>query len=205
MKIILNNKFLDNLDLSNLFNSCPDYDAFYQLKTKKSGEIHYRLLFYLASLFNNIIISDIGTNKGLSAISLSHNINNKIFSFDLRERHNYIFEGQDHQKQKGCFIYYDNNVNFIVGNFYDFSDKILNSTLILLDIAHNGIEEQKFYKFLSDNYYKGIVVCDDINYNKEMIEFWNFIKIKKFDISKYGNPSGTGLIDFGGELDLILE
>ena len=40
----------------------------------ESGKEHYRLLMYISSLYNNKILFDVGTNRCMSAISLSSNI-----------------------------------------------------------------------------------------------------------------------------------
>lgn len=205
MNILLNNEILDSLDYSYFEDKCPDCDAYIHFFKKKSGEAHYRLLSYLSTQFNNIDIIDIGTNKGSSALALNYNKNNKIYSFDLKERCFFIEEGQKSQVVPGRNYFYHPNVNFIVGNFLNFKDIILESPLILYDTNHNGVLENEFFNFLISNNYKGLVIFDDIHLNNEMKEFWNNITYHKYDLTKYGNQTGTGLIDFNSGINFILE
>lgn len=205
MEIRLNNKILDDLDISKFLKVCPDYDIFYHFFNKRSGEAHYRLLSYLSCHFQGANLIDIGTNKGSSALALSYYENNNIFSFDLRERFYFIEPSQEYQVKKGRHYFYFDNVKFIIGNFYHFKDLVLKSNLILYDTNYDGILEREFLDWLITNKYEGILLLDDIKLNPEMVNFWDNIKLKKYDISKYGNQSGTGLIDFSNKLELILE
>ena len=51
--------------------------------------------------------------------------------------------------------------------------------------------------------YTGVVVCDDIYQNKEMVQWWNSIEQRRFDVTALGHgKSGTGVIDFGGQLHI---
>ena len=73
MIIQLSNEILDKFNLKNhnYLDNSKNYDM-------ESGKQEYRLYSYLSSLFNDITILDVGTFKGRSAISLSHNDNNKV-------------------------------------------------------------------------------------------------------------------------------
>ena len=51
-----------------------------------SGKEHYRLLSYFSTLFNNSNIIDIGSHLGHSALSLSYNKSNTIYSFDILDK-----------------------------------------------------------------------------------------------------------------------
>jgi hypothetical protein len=44
--------------------------------------------------------------------------------------------------------------------------------------------------------YKGYVFCDDIHLNHNMENWWQSVKIEKYDITDIGHFSGTGLINF---------
>ena len=46
------------------------------------GKQHYRLLSYFSTLFNNCNIIDIGSHRGNSALALSYNKTNTVYSFD---------------------------------------------------------------------------------------------------------------------------
>lgn len=83
MKIPISNKILDEFILKNheyLLNK-----EYYDLKY---GVQEYRLYSYLLNVpIYNITILDIGTFDGRSAISLSHNENNKVISYDIIDYH----------------------------------------------------------------------------------------------------------------------
>jgi hypothetical protein len=147
----------------------------------QAGKEHYRLLMYVSTLLENNIIFDVGTNRCVSAIALSYNKNNKVKSYDvvqLLETNPYI-----------------TNVDFILGDSTKDSD-ILSSNFIFLDVNHDGEYENKFYDFLIENKWKGLLMLDDIHLNDPMKEFWNRISEKKIDITEKGHWSGTGLVVF---------
>lgn len=169
-----------NLSLSDDFHKSP-------------GIQHYKLLAYLSSLFNDVTIIEIGTHVGESAVALSYNKNNVIYTFDIIDK-----ISQD-KKQI-------NNIKFIIGDVMinneirdKWKDIILSSKFIFLDVdPHNGIMEYDFYLFLKENNYDGFVVCDDIWYFKEMRDnFWYKIPNEyRYDISHLGHWSGTGILTF---------
>jgi hypothetical protein len=50
--------------------------------------------------------------------------------------------------------------------------------------------------------YGGIVVCDDIYQNSEMVRWWRGLDILKYDVTYVGHGiTGTGILDFGGRLE----
>jgi hypothetical protein len=160
------------------------------------GRQHYKLLIYLSNHFNNVDIFDIGTHRGSSALALSHNKTNKVYSFDIENRtKNYLNKPE--------------NVEFIHHNLFDFDnnsihiwkDKILKSPLIFLDIdPHDGILEYNFYKFLLENSYEGLLILDDINYFQGMKLLWDKITSTKIDITKLGHWSGTGIVNISNKI-----
>jgi predicted O-methyltransferase YrrM len=169
----------------------------------KSGQEPYRLLYYFASLFNDSILIDLGTSNGGSALALSHNKTNQIFSFDIQERSetNYFQNNNTFEKVPRF-----KNVDFIISeNFMKYLDLFLKSSFIYLDIAHDGIWENILLESLKNNNYKGLVIMDDIHEFPEMNKIWNTISFKKFDLTKYGHWSGTGIIDFDNNIELELQ
>ncbi len=154
------------------------------------GQQHYRLLSYLAHQFNGQTIIDIGTHKGSSAAALSTNPKNHIHSFDIERK---------------VPLPDVSNCTFHLANLWDpatrrfWAPKILGAAMIVLDIdPHDGFLELDFYKWLRDNKYQGLVVCDDIWYFKGMRDsFWFEIPTEhKLDITPLGHWSGTGVIAF---------
>jgi hypothetical protein len=166
----------------------PDSVPFFQ---GEPGKEHYKLLAYLASLYNNVDIFDIGTYFGYSALALaSGNKNNRILSFDLEVKGsppilpNISYHFDNLMEDSGKIIW---------------KERILASPLIMLDIdPHEGSREFNFYLWLRENKYNGIVVCDDIIHFQEMhTNFWDKVDSQhKLDISRFGHWSGTGLIYF---------
>jgi hypothetical protein len=153
---------------------------------------HYRFLAYLSTKFISINILDIGTALGLSALALSYNPTNTIHTFDIN---NTSLTGI--KKRENIHFIYDNL--FETSQQLKYNDLILNSPLIFLDVEpHNGIMEYSFYNYLKSINYKGIMICDDIHYYKDMKNnFWNKIPDEeKIDITHLGHWSGTGMILF---------
>uniref|UniRef100_A0A6C0K065 Methyltransferase n=1 Tax=viral metagenome TaxID=1070528 RepID=A0A6C0K065_9ZZZZ len=154
------------------------------------GDQHYRLLGYLSQQFNNSTIIDIGTHRGSSAAALSSNPTNTVHSFDI------ISKVQPHTIP---------NLNLHIADLWDkdvraeWKSRILSAALIVLDIdPHPGVMEYEFYEWLKAEGYKGLLLCDDIWYFKEMRDnFWFKIpSSEKLDITCLGHWSGTGLISF---------
>ena len=160
----------------------------------ENGE-HYKLLSYFSNLIENETILDLGTRDGLSALVLSKNKKNKVITYDLLS------------KPKELELFEKDLPNLIFKQLNIFDEKIeviKNSKIIFLDLdPHDGIQEKKFLDLLIEIDYKGIVICDDIEWFPQMNEWWNNIKQTKYNLTKYGHGSGTGVIDFSKNLELI--
>lgn len=188
MKITLSNTLLDMTDLSEI-PGIPNYSIPYF--NQPSGQEHYKLLVHLSYCFDNCLIADIGTHSGASALALSRNTSNKVFSLD-------IVKNRDNDE-------FPSNVEFCLGNFKEdesIQKKILESSLMLLDIDHEYTNEQWMYEFLVKNNWKGMLICDDIHYCKPLHKFWADITHPKYDFSRYGHSSGTGCVLFGDNICL---
>ena len=73
---------------------------------------------------------------------------------------------------------------------------IKESSLIVLDTAHDGTFEEELYNYLLSSNWNGIIIADDIYLNKPMRKWWKTIDKKyNYDLTKYGHHSGTGLIN----------
>ena len=59
--------------------------------------------------------------------------------------------------------------------------------------AHDGIQEEDFNQWLQHHNYKGAVIWDDIHIGNPMIDWWNRLTVEKYDFTKSGHHSGTGL------------
>ena len=67
------------MDYETYINSV-EYKNYYQ---ERSSKEHYRLLTFLSFLFNDSKIIDVGSLKGSSALALSTNQTNTVYSFDI--------------------------------------------------------------------------------------------------------------------------
>lgn len=195
---IINNQNLinDNKYIVNQLNN--DFVNFYH---GTPGREHYKLLSYISNQYNNSLILDIGTYKGLSSLALSNNKNNLVITYDI----NNLDVNKQYSSVKDV-----NNIVFYVENMLDnkpkFYDIIKKSSIIMMDVdPHDGIQEPLFMDLFREAEFEGILLLDDINLNQPMNNWWNNINIEKYDISKYGHWSGTGLVNFNKNTKIILE
>lgn len=144
---------------------------------------HYRLIAYLSTRFNDACIFDIGTNKGYSALALSYNPSNTVVSYDI-ENLRRLNMPQELSR-----------IEFNIGDVLD-DERLMSSPLIMLDTDHDGTFEKKFYRFLKERNYNGLLFLDDIHLCAAMIRFWNDITETKVDLTEVGHFSGSGLVDF---------
>jgi hypothetical protein len=163
------------------------------------GQQHYTLLAHLSYLHPGQTIIDIGTHKGASALSLSTSPKTTIYSFDV---------------QRKVFLKDMPNVNYELADLWDetvfehWESVIMNSAIIMLDVdPHNGNMEYDMYLRLKNKGYKGLIICDDIWYFKEMRnKFWQLVpSVEKVDITALGHWSGTGVISFVPRPDIVWE
>jgi len=182
----VSNKELDSLDSTyidkysdKLINDELQHNPYYF--HMESGKEHYRLLMYISTLYDNEIIFDVGTNKCMSSLALSYNKSNKIKTFDIVKvlPENPIVD----------------NIIYILGDSTQDID-LEKCPIIFLDVDHDGLYEDIFYKHLKKINWKGILILDDIHLNEPMKEFWNKIEEKKYDITNIGHWSGTGMVIF---------
>ena len=154
------------------------------------GIEHYKFLAYMSTLFNGRDIIDIGTHRGASALALSYNSENNVYSFDIERKYTL---------PKVSNVHYSLENLWELPNRYKWEQKILGSAFIFLDIdPHDGVLEFEFYEWLKQNNYKGFVICDDIWYFKAMRDnFWYKIDSEhKLDVTELGHWSGTGIVRF---------
>jgi hypothetical protein len=177
--------------------------------TSYPGFGHYRLLAYLSRYIKGNII-DIGTLTGASAIALSANTDNTVYTFDLEKTTFCNWEDRSLiEVDNSEFRYAKNNRPNIVqkiGNVLDYPSTLLDSELIMLDIDHSGEEEKKIINELYVNNWEGILIMDDTNdpvFESMFRTLLNYgIRIK--DLSHVGAGSrGTSALLFGSKYDII--
>ncbi len=223
MKTInLSNVMLDSIDLS-IFNKY--LSSKYRLSVEdngygfydKSGTEQYSLLAYLSTRFDNEVILDIGTFQGGSALALSYNQNNKVFSIDVKYQIKTEIDLPNIKFLEGDILGDDEIVSFKGG----FRDEILDSgygkelihksKLILYDTVHNGVVEKEFHNYLVESNWSGVCVWDDIKYRwngelrQGMIDFWESIENEKEVITDYAHWTGTGMVWYNQDKDINLK
>lgn len=189
--MILHKNVIENLDMSRveLWSHPSDLPHI----TSKPGTHHYRLLSYISMQYNDINIADVGCRRGASAYASAYNSRNQVFTFDIDPR-------RDISKAPNK----PSNVHFSMHNCIEDISPILNCYIIFLDVdPHDGVQEKKFLDALVQNKWCGILLLDDISYNDTMRAFWQGVKLDKLDITKYGQCSGCGLINFSKEIIVL--
>ena len=156
---------------------------------------HYSvLLSHLSTYFNDSVIVDMGTRDGDSAVALSYNKLNRIYTYDIDHSTKAVekFDKLDNVKyiignclennwngmtldddipRKVYFSSYGTKTDMAGNVKQAISDKeiFLASSLIFLDIdTHDGVQERIVTDFLIENKWSGIMVCDDIGTGKEI-------------------------------------
>lgn len=183
----LKNKILDlrsfvdlrNLDLSTLGLITTNKNLIYDIH-QPAGVEHYRLLCLLSTWFNHITIFEIGTWLGAGALCLAYNKSNNVVTYDINNN---------------VDIQIPANVKTCIGD-YKRDAELLKSPFIFVDLDHTGKNEKEIYQYLIANKYIGFTVWNAISLNNEMRNFWQDVKFFKYDITRYGHYSGTGIIFF---------
>lgn len=176
----------DITDLHKYVSWSQDRDAFlYPI-----GNQHYKLFAYISTILPpGSKILEIGTRWGSSAAAFSRNEDVHVFTCDLEDQ----LKGEPSIKDI-------QNVTFMECDGFDVLEEYINCDLIFIDVdPHDGVQEVKMIQRLKDLNFKGILLLDDINLNPEMQMVWNSITLPKFDLTKLGHYSGTGIVFFGNQ------
>lgn len=179
-------KHLETVDLTpeSSYLASPTYKQYF---LREAGVEHYKLISWVASLFPNQTVMDIGTHYGNSSVAMSKSKDVTVLSYDIVE-------------MKQLFQPFPDNCIYKTGDFREDS-VTLNCPFIFIDVdPHDGIQEKDFHNFFLEKQYKGITLWDDISANIEMRKWWNGIDgtiVKKVDLTEVGHWSGTGMIIYG--------
>lgn len=186
-------KLLD-MEMAELMANIDHEDRIYMFAGP--GKEHYRLLAYLSHGLKDALIIEYGTYRGLSAVCLASNPQNRAISVDIEDNCK-IIERPENLKivtnpQEVVFGYFCSTCE---PQFQRAGD------LVLLDTNHDGIFERKLFDTFEKYNYKGAVILDDIHLTTEehgsaMPDFWASIKQEKHDITHLGHWSGTGIVYF---------
>lgn len=196
MNIHINLDIINEIDITPLYKyveSCQPNKQFFLLP---AGQEHYKILAYFAKLIDGPLI-DIGTYFGFSAAALSIVPNKQVITYDIYDwidDDNYTIKNKE-------------NIELRCMDCLDDMDTLLSADFICLDISpHDGLQEDEIIKALKKYKYKGLLFLDDIHQSKEMDDFWNNIDLPKYDLSKYGHFSGSGIVVFDEhKFNIILE
>lgn len=149
---------------------------------------HYRLLAYLASQVHDGSMLDLGTSTGLSAWAMTygnqHRCNMRTYDVSAESRE-INFEGLPVEVRIES-----------AENIADWRD----CRLALLDVGHDGIVEAKIIEAATRQGFRGVMVMDDIRACAPVRDLFWSLKIRNYDLSRYFHWSGTGIVDFSGEL-----
>lgn len=194
--MIIHKKLIRDIDLTSLQHLVTRVEH-RQLLVNKPGIDHYALLAHISLMNNGLRVIELGTHHGTSSLALSINEKTQIITYDIKDRYSIL--RQPH------------NVKRRIGNIFDRNEQheLLDSDLIFLDTAHDGIFEAQVYDFLCKNNFTGVLLLDDIHLNDEMRIFWENIEQTKYDITSIGHGkchdgvAGTGIVDFGHDLTIF--
>lgn len=197
-QIKLSCETINNIDLTPLVQYIEWNDQNKQYFNLDSGQEHYKILAFFAQTLNtNKPLIDIGTYFGFSATALAAKPSNRVISYDI-----YDWIPDDYMTVKN-----KDNIELRCADCLDEIDILIDSDFICLDVSpHDGIQEEAIYQVLKKYKFKGLLFLDDIHLNKEMHDWWESIDLKKYDLSKYGHFSGSGIVVFDPErFNIILD
>ena len=155
------------------------------------GISDYPFYSYFSGLVDNTTILEIGTCLGGSAVMMSHNITNKIISYDVVDRLEF-------------FKSINRNIEFRVGDFMqDSSINYDEVRLISIDAAHDGHSEKNMLEYLENIWEGGLVYMDDIRLIGVAWDNIDKDRHEVFDITEISHGiNGSGLINFNRYYDL---
>jgi hypothetical protein len=188
--MIVTKEVLNSIDMTSMRlvhgNTEIGWSEFYG----EPGAEHYKLLAHLTTLFKGRDIFDIGTHRGASALALSYNSENTVYSFDISQKYR---------------LPTLQNVNYVIDDLWNsecrsrWETRLLGSAFIFLDIdPHEGTREFEFYQWLKAKNYRGFLILDDVLHFTDMRNnLWHKIPLnERTDVTHMGHFSGTGIVQF---------
>jgi len=142
---------------------------------------HYRVLAYLSQRTDGMLLFDVGTLYGYSALAMATNSRNTVVSYNIKEQRLLA-----HAEELP-------NIEFCVGDVLG-DERLARADMILLDTAHEGPFEHLFLDQLLKRQFQGLLILDDIHLNPMMEEFWKGVPCAKEDVTPLAHCSGTGLV-----------
>jgi len=200
-KILIDNT-VDNQDLNHLYKYVEWHSQGREYLIKPAGLEHYKLLSHIVKqLPDNSSVIDIGTYFGASALALSTNPKVKVITYDLWM---WLPIGETGLRdgvltivnRVPCVLDVD-NIYFRLYNCLKEPEELKKASIIMLDIdPHLGRDEIDIIEKLMEIGYRGLVICDDIRLNEDMMKFWKWIPLKKINVTSVAHSTGTGIVIF---------
>jgi hypothetical protein len=202
----------------------PEYEQFI---TGNPGGEHYPLLHYVTKTYHAANdcrhVVDIGTRYVASSLALGAS-GVHVKTFDIPASHERVaaFRGkteaawqQELQSNENVHIEFY-NLDLLTVPDEDFH-RYMATWLIVLDTFHEPYSVPFEREFLSrlvnlkDPFkFRGIMLLDDIHMNEEMERWWKELQdnaaewgFVAYDLTSVGHFSGTGLLDFSGQVDIV--
>lgn len=156
----------------------------------RPGQCEYALYAVIANLFEDTTILEIGTGGGGSTFAFATNKTNKVITYDLQRRAEWLRQ--------------EPNVDVRIGDFMQDEIDYDKISLIMIDVdPHDAIQEPVMLDFLEKKGFRGLLLLDDIGPDwPAMNSWWNGLTHEKFDLTDVGHFSGTGLLNFGNRFEL---
>lgn len=190
---------------------------------EKAGKNHYQLMSYLSGLMeknagSKITICDIGSKFGDSIKAwTTGSDNNFVHSYDVADVPGMISDMQAKHAPHSAYKdpaevtkLFEARVSFHKVDINKSPKDMavcLSAPIMLLDVEHQPVTipmEYEFIKHVIEGGYRGIIICDDIDLNRDMRDWWAWVPEKrKWNVKDIGHWSGTGIIDFGGGLEIV--
>ena len=160
---------------------------------------HYRLLAAITQVVKPALVVEIGTGRGLSALSILEKLplGSRLVTYDI----------VPWTALPGSFL---RESDFSAERFeqraVDLSDRdscfgerdlLKSADLIFIDAAKDGEQECRFMEDLAEVPFDRppLVIMDDIRV-WTMLRAWRELAFPKLDLTSFGHWSGTGLVDF---------
>jgi hypothetical protein len=200
-KVIIDDT-VDNQDLSHLYKYVEWHNRGREYLLKPAGLEHYKLLSHISKqLPDGAIIVDIGTYFGASALALSTNPNVKVITYDLFY---WLPIGKTGERsgvltvvERADSVLDVSNIFVRMYNCLKEPEELKRAHVIMLDIdPHDGGQEIDIMEELARIGYRGLVICDDIHLNENMLKFWKWVPQKKINVTQVAHSTGTGIVVF---------
>ena len=162
---------------------------------------HYRLLAAMVAVLQPSVVIEVGTYRGLGALSLVKNLppGGRVTTFDVLSYER--VPGQiltELDFGDGRLVQMVDDITRRPG--FDRHARLLGSAdMIFIDAAKDGRMESRLIDLLSATRFdrRPIVIFDDIRV-WNMLRIWHDLARPKLDLTSFGHYSGTGVVDWCG-------